>query len=158
MTEPTASFGAFYTAHDATLVRSLTRLTRCPLEAEEIAHEAFIALWRRWDRLGHVEDLEAYLYRVAMNVFRKRYRRRPVAAPTAPTVPDAITNAEFLHQLDSAIRGLAWQQRKAVTLVDLLGFSAREAGELLGLDASTVRVHLSRARRHLRESLVTTWS
>jgi RNA polymerase sigma-70 factor (ECF subfamily) len=158
MTEPTPSFGEFYAAHDTALVRSLTRVTRCPLEAEEIAHDAFLALWRRWDRLGHVEDLEAYLYRAAMNVFRKRYRRRVIASPVEPTVPDAIASVEVRHQIDDAIRGLAWQQRKAVTLVDLLGFSAREAGELLGLDASTVRVHLSRARRHLRESLVTTWS
>jgi DNA-directed RNA polymerase specialized sigma24 family protein len=51
-------------------------------EAEEIMQAAFLSLWERWERWDHVSSLNdpaGYLYRTAMNVFRKRYRRAKLA-------------------------------------------------------------------------------
>ena len=159
MTEQAGSYDEFYLAHRDKLVRALTRVTRCPLEAEEVAHEAFVSLWCRWDRLGHVEDLEAYLYRTAMNAFRKRCRRPAIEQSASDGGgADPLLAAETRQLVGAALAGLAPQQHRAVMLVDLLGFTASEAGELLGLQASTVRVHLTRARRHLRTALVATAS
>ena len=152
MTEHAGSFSEFYALHRSGLIRSVTSLTRCPLEAEEIAHEAFLALWTRWDRLGHVTDLEGYLYRTAMNAFRKRCRQRREEPALAPC-PDELASVDTRHVVGSAVARLAGQQRRAVTLVDLLGYSPAEAAAMLGMEASTVRVHLSRARRHLRGTL-----
>ena len=37
--------------------------------------DAFLSVWERWDRVGEMDDPLGYLYRTAMNLFRKRYRR-----------------------------------------------------------------------------------
>ena len=37
--------------------------------------DAFLTVWERWDRVGGMDDPVGYLYRTAMNLFRKRYRR-----------------------------------------------------------------------------------
>jgi RNA polymerase sigma factor (sigma-70 family) len=59
--------------------------------------------------------------------------------------------------LARAIEGLSARQRVCVALVDYAGFDADAAADLLGLRASTIRVHLSRARRTLAERLATTF-
>ena len=41
--------------------------------------DAFLAIWERWDRVSQLEDPVGYLYRTAMNMFKKRYRRLTLA-------------------------------------------------------------------------------
>ena len=41
--------------------------------------DAFLKVWERWDRVGRMDDPVGYLYRTAMNLFRKRYRRAMLA-------------------------------------------------------------------------------
>jgi DNA-directed RNA polymerase specialized sigma24 family protein len=48
-------------------------------EDEEIMQDAFLALWERWYRVGAINDPTAYLYRTAMNLFRRRSRRAALA-------------------------------------------------------------------------------
>jgi RNA polymerase sigma-70 factor (ECF subfamily) len=55
-------------------------------EAEEIAQDAFLKLWERWDRVARLDDPTGFLFRTAMNLFRNRVRRAGVAA-RKPFVP-----------------------------------------------------------------------
>ena len=48
-------------------------------EAEELMQDAFLSVWERWDRVSGMDDPIGYLYRTAMNLFRKRYRRAMLA-------------------------------------------------------------------------------
>jgi RNA polymerase sigma-70 factor (ECF subfamily) len=50
-----------------------------------------------------------------------------------------------------AIRSLPRAQREALVLVEWLGYSAEEAGPLLGIEAASVRGRLHRARESLRQ-------
>ena len=54
-----------------------------PLEAEEITQDAFLKVWERWERVSTLESAEAYLFKVAMNLFRNRLRRAALAARKA---------------------------------------------------------------------------
>src|SRR3972149_9801096 len=88
------SFEAFFEAEARTLFRRLCAVTGNSAEAEEIMQDAFLALWERWDRIETIQDPTAYLYRTAMNVFRKRSRRaalalRRVLSPAAEPTPFA---------------------------------------------------------------------
>jgi len=69
------SFEAFFDAEARTRFRRLCAITGNSAEAEEIMQDAFLALWGRWDCLDSIQDSTAYLYRTAMNAFRKRSRR-----------------------------------------------------------------------------------
>src|SRR5919198_6661964 len=77
--DPAASFEAFFEAETDTLFRRLCLVTGNRAEAEEIAQDAFLRIWERWDRVADFDDRVGYLYRVAMNVFRNRARRATVA-------------------------------------------------------------------------------
>jgi Sigma-70 region 2 len=87
------SFEAFFQAEARTLFRRLCAVTGNSAEAEEIMQDAFLAMWERWDRVGAIQNPTAYLYRTAMNVFRKRSRRAVLAF--RPALSLAATVAPF---------------------------------------------------------------
>jgi RNA polymerase sigma-70 factor (ECF subfamily) len=143
------SFESFFDAEARTLFRRLCAITGNAPEAEEIMQDAFLALWERWDRVGTLEDPTGYLYRTAMNAFRKRRRRASLALRrTLALTPDPIPFAEIDEQQDvvAALRELALRQRAALALTDVMDYSSDEAGRVLGVSAGTVRGPASRAR------------
>ena len=50
-------------------------MTRNRHEAEDLTQDAFIRVLERWDRVAEMGDPHGYLYRTAMNNFRRRYGR-----------------------------------------------------------------------------------
>jgi RNA polymerase sigma-70 factor (ECF subfamily) len=147
------SFEAFFDAEARTLFRRLCAVTGNSAEAEEIMQDAFLALWERWDRIDSIQDPTAYLYRTAMNAFRKRSRRAALAVRRAMSfAPDPAPFAEIDEQQDvvAALGELSPRQRAALVLTDVLDYSSEEAGRALGVSAGTVRGLASRARDNLR--------
>jgi RNA polymerase sigma-70 factor (ECF subfamily) len=154
--DPATSFEAFFEAETATLFRRLCLITGNRAEAEEIAQDAFLRIWERWDRVAELEDRVGYLYRVAMNVFRNRTRRaalalRKTADPELRT--DEFGAADIRSGVARGLAKLTARQRAAVVLVDLLGYGSEEAGRMLGIRAGTVRSLVIKARKTLREEL-----
>ena len=77
--EASRTFEAFYQAEARTLFRRLWLVTANRAEAEELMQDAFLKVWERWDHVSGMDDPVGYLYRTAMNLFRKRYRRATLA-------------------------------------------------------------------------------
>lgn len=149
-------FEAFFEDEARTLFRRLCTVTGNSAEAEEIMQDAFLALWERWDRVGAINDPTAYLYRTAMNVFRKRTRRAALGLRrTLSLAPDPVPFAEIDEQQDvvAALRELTPRQRAALVLTDVMDYSSEEAGRAMGVTAGTVRGLASRAREHLRRQI-----
>lgn len=150
------SFEAFFETEARTLFRRLCAVTGNSAEAEEIMQDAFLALWERWDRVGAIDDPTAYLYRTAMNVFRRRSRRAALALRRALSpAPDPTPFAEIDEQQDvvAALAGLTPRQRAALVLTDVMDYSSEEAARALGVRAGTVRGLASRARTNLRRQV-----
>lgn len=125
-------------------------------EAEEIAQDSFLVLWERWGRVAAMENPAGYLYRTAMNVFRRRRRRAALAVRRAVGLvhaEDAFAAADARQVVGRALRGLSRRQRAALVLTDLLGFSSEEAGQALGIKPVTVRVLASQGRAAMKQSL-----
>ena len=154
--DPAVSFEVFFEAETETLFRRLCLITGNRAEAEEIAQDAFLKIWERWDRVADLDDRVGYLYRVAMNVFRNRSRRarlaiRKTADPELRT--DEFGAAEVREGVARGLSKLTPRLRAAVVLVDLLGYGSEEAGKMLGIRAGTVRSLVIKARKTLREEL-----
>ncbi len=150
------SFEAFFETEARTLFRRLCAVTGNSAEAEEIMQDAFLALWERWDRIGSIQDPTAYLYRTAMNVFRRRSRRAALAVRRALSpAPDPTPFAEIDEQQDvvAALAELTPRQRAALVLTDVMDYSSEEAARALGVKAGTVRGLASRARATLRRQV-----
>ena len=153
VTEAPMRFEEFFGAEHARLFGAMCFVTGDRHEAEEIMQDAFLRMWERWDDVPF-DDPSAYLFRTAMNVFRNRYRRSMLGLrKTLSIVPsdDAFTNVDDRDLLVRALRELTPDQRAAVLLTGYVGFSSEEAGQMLGMRASTVRTLATRARAAIRE-------
>ena len=134
------------------LFSSLWLITRDRHEAEEVAQDAFVRVWERWEREGPPDDPTAYLFRTAMNVFRNRRRRAAVAFRHAVSRSESSDEFDAVEARDvviRALRELTPSQRAALVLTDLLDMSSVEAAKALGIRASTVRVLAARGRASL---------
>jgi RNA polymerase sigma-70 factor (sigma-E family) len=145
-------FTAFFDGHHADLFGALYLMTRNRHEAEEIMQDAFLNVFERWERVASLDDPVGYLYRTAMNLFRKRWRRASMALRrTTGLVPrdDEIEQIESRVDVVRAVALLSPRQRMAIVLIDLLDLSSEEAGRILGISPGTVRMHASRGRAAL---------
>lgn len=150
------SFEAFFDAESGTLFRRLWLVTGNRAEAEDIMQDAFLKLWERWDRVTEIDDTTAYLYRTAMNVFRRRYRRGLLAlkhlVAFGPGI-DEFAQADERQTVSRALAMLTPRQRAALVLTEMLGFSSEEAAKTLGVKSSTVRALAFQGRAALRSAM-----
>lgn len=149
------------------------RLTASPQDAEEIAQDTFVRAWRalsQWppERIRAMR-MRAWLYQIALNVFRNRIARRslpivPLDAPDGRPVyepaddwrerPDvAAESAELGRQVAASLVALPAHMRVAVVLRYVEGFTYREIAEMLEQPEGTVKAHVHRGTRQLRDTL-----
>lgn len=127
-------------------------------EAEDVAQESFLRLWRGIDTWRADAPLIHWLHRVAYNLCIDRLRRRrPVSLETAPEPLDPADGpAGTLHRLElaeavaHAIGQLPERQRAAVVFVHQEGLSNIQTAELMGISVEAVESLLARGRRSLR--------
>lgn len=154
--DATVSFEEFFLRERADLYGALCLVTRNRHEAEELTQDAFVRVLERWDRVSVMEDPHGYLYRTAMNTFRSRFRRALLTTRRTLGVTGPDDAMAAVDERDAAVRALATlspRQRAAVVLTDLLGYRSEEAARMLGIRASTVRMHTSRAHAALKETM-----
>ena len=123
-------------------------------DAEDAAQEVMLRLWRSGPPPGEEERLRYWLARVSVNVCKDPSRTpwrlhtvslEEAAEPLAPEPEDRQVLEEVLR--------LPKKYRVPLYLHHYEGYSAAEAGAMLGLNVSTVWTRLDRARRKLRQQL-----
>lgn len=151
----TSDFEELVQAEHSRLYGALWLITRDRGEAEDVMQEAFLRVWERWDRVGAMDNPAGYLYRTALNVYRERIRRASVAVRRAIGLGarrDELSEVDTHDQVLRALGSLTPRQRMSLVLVDLLDYSSKEAAQLMGITAATVRVLVSQGRAALRRS------
>jgi RNA polymerase sigma-70 factor (ECF subfamily) len=87
-------FERLYAEHHALLVRFLTRMTRCPQRAEDLAQVAWLKLLgarsRGACRCADEAEIRAYLFKVARNAFLDEYTRKHEATRTRCVDPGLL--------------------------------------------------------------------
>jgi RNA polymerase sigma-70 factor (ECF subfamily) len=132
-------------------------------EAEDVAQETFLRLWRNIETWRADAPLIHWLHRVAYNLCIDRLRRRqPVSLDTMPepfdteeSPTEAIHRLELADAVSAAIAQLPDRQRAAVVFVHQEGFSNIETAALMEISVEAVESLLARARRSLRKLLAT---
>ena len=150
------SFETFYDAESHDLFSHLWLVTGNRAEAEEIMQDAFLKIWERWAQVSEMDEPVGYLYRTAMNLFRKRYRRAVLAIRRSIGLTpsqDDFADADDRETVRGVLSTLPPRQRAALVLTEMLGFSAKEAGRALGVQASTVRSLSQQGRESFREAM-----
>ncbi|MEX0606920.1 MAG: sigma-70 family RNA polymerase sigma factor [Halofilum sp. (in: g-proteobacteria)] len=158
------------------------RLTRCPDDAEDVVAEAVGRAWSRLGELRDPQQFEGWLFRILHNTFISAWRRRRCrqdreveldlndaesdagafslfAQLHQPfllwwgTPEDRVVEALLREDIQRAVDALPDSFRVLVMLVEVEGYTYREAADSLGLPLGTVRSRLSRARSTLQRAL-----
>jgi RNA polymerase sigma factor (sigma-70 family) len=151
-----AAFEEFFLAEHERLFQALYLLTGDVQEADDLAQEALLRAYERWDRVGSMDSPAGYVYRTAMNLHRSRLRALVVRAHrvfAAVPADDLSGTVATSHDVQRALAQLPRGQQEALILIEWLGLASEEAGRVLGIDASSVRGRLHRGRASLRELL-----
>jgi RNA polymerase sigma-70 factor (ECF subfamily) len=144
--------------HYQHMVRSLTFIALDREVAADAAQEAFVELFRKWDRVSGYEDPTAWLYRVA--IYKCRDHRR--ALTRARRMLERIAGQEasndgaawFIESDFLAALGvLPRRQRVAACLHYVAGLSLYEVAQAMNVSEGTAKTHLFRARERLRKEL-----
>ena len=140
------------------LVAQVYAVTADISEAQDAVQEAFVRALAAPRMFGRVDNPEAWLRAVAVNVARRRYRRRSHLdrllrrTPPRPAIePEDLTPDHVA--LVAALRRLPAAQREAVALHHLTDLPVAEVAELTGVAVGTVKARLSRGRAKLAELL-----
>jgi RNA polymerase sigma factor (sigma-70 family) len=145
-----------YAARYRRLVALVAVLAGSLGEAEEAVQDAFVqALGRPIDG---IDDPEAWLYRVATNQVRSRWRRLLVARRHAATLADEPVDGSHERfderaTLIAALRQLPLVQREALALHYMADLPIGDIAQRLGVPVGTVKARLSRGRDALRRVL-----
>jgi RNA polymerase sigma-70 factor (ECF subfamily) len=151
------SYESFYAREFAGLVALARALTGSAAQAEEIAQEAMIATYRRWNEVAVMEHPAAWSRRVCAHISTSVVRRLIVEARAARRLRGYGSPAAELDEPSSefwsAVRDLPRRQAQAIALHYLYGSSVAEAAAAMGCTESSVKTHLARGRAALAARL-----
>jgi len=129
------------------------------VEAEDAVQEAFARAVAAGDRFRRVDNPEAWLRTVALNVLRRRWRRASLfraLSPRLATPADVPGISEDHVAVVEGLRSLPFQQRETLALFYLGDLSVQEVAATLGVAEGTVKSRLTRGRTALAAVMETT--
>ncbi len=126
---------------------------RDPVEAQDLAQEIFVRLFRNLGRFDPERPFEPWFWRLAANVAASYRRRRPVAPDRLTAVLPAADAADGLP-LERALAGLGEGLRLPILMHYYLDLPVEEIAAAMGLSVSAVKSRMHRARATLRRALV----
>lgn len=152
------------------LYRFACRLERDPADAADLLQDSLLVGFRKFSQLDRAPSFRAWMTTIVRRTFLNHRRRHDTAVPlhfdagevpslnsplSAPRLaPDERLIARRLGtELRSAVDELPEEQRLAVFLIDVQGFTYAEAAQVLEAPPGTVASRVARGRSRLRERL-----
>jgi RNA polymerase sigma-70 factor (ECF subfamily) len=160
------ALGELYDRYAGTALAIALRVVADRTEAEDVVHDAFVAVWRKIDRFDAGRgSLRAWLLTVVRNraIDRVRARRVNVDVEDAdersllrtgpnPTWEDALRRTSA-SEVRAALDALPDEQRRALELAYFEGYTYRQVAEVTGVAAGTAAGRLRLGLAKLRETL-----
>jgi RNA polymerase sigma-70 factor (sigma-E family) len=157
--QPAAAVTALYSEHALRLIRLAHIMLGDRAAAEDVVHDAFCGLYRRWDYLAGKDRALSYVRSSVLNGCRSVLRRSPAGELTAEHVPvdvsaeATVLSAEERREVVRALRRLPGRQRDVLVLRYYLDLSDGEIAADLGVRASSIRSARRRALASLERLL-----
>ena len=166
-----ARFEELFSSYRGRIRAYVLGLVREPAEADDLTQETFLRVFRKLDTLRDPASVSSWLYRIATNLVRDRFRaqgRRPPdrslsddgdeLAPAddnagVPRLDFLLARSEMSDCVQRYIDELSDSYRSVILLHDLEELTNPEIAALLGCSLETVKIRLHRARGKLRAAL-----
>lgn len=158
------AFAQLFRRHRDRLWAVALRTTGNPDDAGDALQDALISAFRRADSFRGDSAVTSWLHRITVNACLDRIRAsqrhptqplpdldsaRDAALPTTPDPASVVVAHSVRDEVLHALAQLPEEQRVALVLVDMEGFSVREAAEICDVATGTVKSRCSRGRRTL---------
>lgn len=160
------AFEALMAQHASFVYNLALRTLNNTQEAEDIAQEAFVRVWRALPKFRADAKFSTWLYRIVINLC---YNRLPKLkrdlndmepddtleqfSDDSQRVESSVLGSELKQEMHKAIDKLPEQYKLLITLRHLQGMSYAEIVTVTGLPLGTVKTGIFRARRELRTAL-----
>lgn len=124
-------------------------------DAKDVISETALIAFERFEQVQQPEKFLYYLFGVAANVVRKKYRRQKFWGVFSPTQAEQIAEPPLADEnllrkeLYDALQRLNSKQREAIVLFEITGFSIKEIAAMQGLSESGVKSNLKRGKEKL---------
>ena len=134
-------------------------------DAEDVAQEALLRAYRRFDRLRDRNRFRAWLVRIAFRLALDRLRSgkrrelrdalwsQPEHQPPAATAEDLAASNEFQARLENALAELPEKLRLVLLLAAMEDHTIEEIAGMLSISTGTVKSRIFYARKQLAEKL-----
>lgn len=160
--------------HGGQLYHLATRFCGNETEAEDLVQEVFLNASRSWTTFRGDAEERTWLYRIAARACQRMHRKRagepehigslsdllpfgdPLIAVISSEQDDVLQQqiaVEARERLEAEITRLPEEFRVPLILKEIVGFSVREVADVLGLEESTARSRVHRARLKLRAAV-----
>lgn len=167
------AFGLLFQRHKTRVYALCLRMTRNTAEAEDLAQEAFLHVFRKLDAFRADSALSTWLYRVTVNTVLMHFRKKSLCTvsvdkPNGNEQNGGSTCREFPSTdlrlagcvdrvaLNRALSELPRGYRRIFLLHEVGGYEHREIAEFLGCSVGNSKSQLHKARQRIREILVKT--
>jgi RNA polymerase sigma-70 factor, ECF subfamily len=161
--------------HQGFVFRTLARLTGSREHVEDLAQEVFLRLYRGMESFRGDAKMTTYLYRITLNVAQDEWKRRKKEqSHTSFDDPDAgwedrlpgsgddaeqiLSGKQRMAGLEHALGELSEVERQVIVMFHQEELTYEKIAEVLSLQLNTVRTHLHRGRKRLKEQLQKGWT
>jgi RNA polymerase sigma-70 factor (ECF subfamily) len=158
-------FRALVARYRDQVINTAYRFLGNPRDAEDVAQEAFIKVYRGLPNFRATSSFSTWLYRITVNTCKNELRhrsRRPtllepdleslgILLPTVPSAERAVIAHEQGDAVQDTLNRLSATYREALILRDIQGLSYREIATVLGIALSATKMRVRRARLAFRE-------
>jgi RNA polymerase sigma-70 factor, ECF subfamily len=165
-----ANFEQIVRDNQAMVFRTLVRLTGSREHVEDLAQEVFLRLYRALAGFRGDSLLTTYLYRIIVNVaqdeWKRRRRDRPLLSFSdeeedweerlshpSPDAEQRLAEKQFRYSIEQELQQLSSIERNILVLYHQEELSYEQIALSLHLPIGTVRTHLHRGRKKIREAL-----
>lgn len=152
-----ADFDQWVVVTSPALTRYAHAVTGSRSLGEELAQEALVRVYTRWESVRDHPAPEAYARKIVSNLYLtwwRRIGRREVTTCQRDTTPVELDPLDTRASLWQACLDLAPRQRAAIVLRFYEDLSFEEVGQIMGTTSSTARSQVTRALQSLREMMI----
>ena len=157
MSNEQTEFAEYFRGSWEPCLRAVVAVVGSPQSAEDQVAEAFAKAWVSWRKVRRHPAPRAWVVRTALNTGASWWRRRRRELPLADH--DVTALGDLGDGLDTTLLTALWRlpprQREVIALRIFLDLDTDTIARQLGIEAGTVRMHLSRGVTALRHELTT---
>ncbi|HWK05784.1 MAG TPA: RNA polymerase sigma-70 factor [Puia sp.] len=160
--EDQTAFSELFRRYDKRIYPFVLKMIRTPALAEEITHEIFIKIWKHRDKLPAIDQPEAYILTIAarhtLDQIKKRLNENKMLQGLSASkeyyhndTEEKLLLRDRVALVQQAIDQLPPQQRSVYELSRQDGMNYEQIAQQLQISPNTVRNHLVKALRFIRD-------